>query len=172
MTSGIFYPHIHQVNPKQQLTGTDWYSISDGWKSLMNSLVMCKHYFTASFTLKIAGMIIMYCQDCGSSVSVWVLFTLLCLKGACRVSQLLNSVMVHGGWLHFKFGSRSCFSTFMDLLHKIECVLPGSSKIATGWSQLAYKAALEYNEVSTIELQQLYLHFFSGANFIRTSYAL
>lgn len=41
----------------------------------------------------------------------------------------------------------------MDLLHKIEWVLPGSGKIATGWSQLTYKAALEYNEVSTIELQ-------------------
>lgn len=42
----------------------------------------------------------------------------------------------------------------MDLLHKIECVLPGSGKIAPGWSQLTYKAALEYNEVSSIELQQ------------------
>lgn len=42
----------------------------------------------------------------------------------------------------------------MDLLHKIECVLPGFGKIAPGWSQLTYKAAPEYNEVSTIELQQ------------------
>lgn len=66
----------------------------------------------------------------------------------------------------------------MDLLHKIECVLPGSGKTAMGWSQLTYKAALEYNEVSTIELQQkkkkdeIDLHFLSGANFIRTSSAL